>query len=146
MDNKSGSQVDSKIVAITIAIPIAFFVAVWGLARSGSPNKEISLTKNSGAAQPQVESAEEVTAKKKRDLSIRMSNRVQSECLQFARKQVVDPSSMEVKQGWVNGEIESDFVALQPFSSKNAFGVRISGTAVCTGNNGVISEYQLDMR
>lgn len=75
-----------------------------------------------------------------------MSNKIQSDCLRYAREQTLDPGSLNIEQGWINGEVNSDFVAIQPFSSNNAYGVRVSGTAVCTGTNGVINKYELDMR
>jgi hypothetical protein len=74
-----------------------------------------------------------------------LTNSVRSECWQFARRSVKDPSSLKmVQESWINGDVTSDFVVIQPVSAENSFGARTAATAVCSGNNGVITSYQMD--
>lgn len=93
------------------------------------------------SVQPAQEAASQAQ-QRKADLE----NSVRSDCYQFLRSGLYKQGTLRVQESWVNGDVNSDFVVIQPFSAENGYGQRLSGTAVCSGSQGVVTSREVDVR
>jgi hypothetical protein len=126
-------------IALLCAVPVAAVIV------SLAPTPEEVAAENAAVEQQATQVASQQAASDALQREVDLTNSVRSECWQFARRSVKDPSSLQmVQEGWINGDVTSDFVVIQPISAENSFGARTTATAVCSGNNGVVTSYQMD--
>lgn len=135
-------------IASLAAVPLSAFIAgQFPTDAEYVAQKAARASQEAHAAQLAEVTAAQQAASDALQQKINQENSVKSECWQFARHSAKDPGS--VRDGssngsWINGDVTGDFVVIQPITGENSFGARVSATAVCSGNNGVITSYRMD--
>lgn len=132
-------------VMLFATFPLAFILASqmptdaeYAAERAARENQASRVTQET-ASQAAQQAASDALRQK-----THLENSVKSQCWQFARRSVKNPGSLRGPESWINGELTSDFVVIQPITAENDFGARRSATAICSGSNGVIHSYKMD--
>ena len=125
-----------KAAAYACGVLFVFGTLVNAVANVGTKTASAPQVQQPIAQQP---TAEQIAAEQADLQRLNLSNQLRSECARTLRASAKRPESMDIKQDWINGSIDSDFVIIMPYSARNSFGDLVNGSFACHGSNGVIT-------